>query len=95
MADGLGISTTAYGDLERGKTEITLSRLSAIAEALEITVPFLLGIPGEERPEAGWLKEENSRLVRENMALLFRNELLEARLKAIREAGRERERIGF
>ncbi|RYY39087.1 XRE family transcriptional regulator, partial [archaeon] len=34
MADLLGLSTTAYGDIERGKTDLTLSRLSQIATVL-------------------------------------------------------------
>lgn len=34
MADLLGLSTTAYGDIERGKTDLALSRLTQIADAL-------------------------------------------------------------
>ncbi|MFD2570699.1 helix-turn-helix domain-containing protein [Spirosoma soli] len=36
MADLLSLSTTAYGDIERGKTDLTLSRLAQIANALNI-----------------------------------------------------------
>lgn len=42
MADMLGLSTTAYGDIERGKTELTLSRLSQIADALGVDSTELL-----------------------------------------------------
>ncbi len=42
MADLLGLSTTAYGDIERGKTELTLSRLAQIAEVLQSTVVDLI-----------------------------------------------------
>nr|WP_266367400.1 helix-turn-helix transcriptional regulator [Tellurirhabdus rosea] len=42
MADMLGLSTTAYGDIERGKTDLTVSRLQQIATALGVTVPELL-----------------------------------------------------
>ncbi len=42
MADLLGLSTTAYGDIERGKTELTLSRLNQIATVLELSPVSLL-----------------------------------------------------
>lgn len=42
MADLLGLSTTAYGDIERGKTDLTLSRLSQIATVLEVSPVALL-----------------------------------------------------
>lgn len=42
MADLLNLSTTAYGDIERGKTELTLSRLEQIAEVLNLSVTELL-----------------------------------------------------
>ncbi|MFD1141696.1 helix-turn-helix domain-containing protein [Larkinella insperata] len=49
MADMLGLSTTAYGDIERGKTDLTLSRLQQIATALGTTATQLLS--GEMAPE--------------------------------------------
>ncbi|MBC7568724.1 MAG: helix-turn-helix transcriptional regulator, partial [Spirosoma sp.] len=42
MADLLNLSTTAYGDIERGKTELTLSRLNQIATVLNISPVALL-----------------------------------------------------
>lgn len=42
MADLLGLSTTAYGDIERGKTELTLSRLNQIAQVLDVAPVTLL-----------------------------------------------------
>ena len=42
MADLLNLSTTAYGDIERGKTDLTLSRLSQIAQALGVSPLALL-----------------------------------------------------
>lgn len=42
MADLLNLSTTAYGDIERGKTDLTLSRLSQIATVLEVSPLTLL-----------------------------------------------------
>lgn len=42
MADLLNLSTTAYGDIERGKTDLTLSRLTQIASVLAISPLTLL-----------------------------------------------------
>ncbi|WP_375444638.1 helix-turn-helix domain-containing protein [uncultured Fibrella sp.] len=42
MADLLGLSTTAYGDIERGKTELTISRLGQIADVLDSTIVDLI-----------------------------------------------------
>lgn len=44
MADMLRISTTAYGDIERNKTELTISRATEIAKVLNIGVVDLLDI---------------------------------------------------
>lgn len=42
MADLLSLSTTAYGDIERGKTDLTISRLSQIAHVLDVAPVTLL-----------------------------------------------------
>ncbi len=42
MADLLGLSTTAYGDIERGKTDLTIARLTQIADALNVSPITLL-----------------------------------------------------
>ncbi len=42
LADLLNLSTTAYGDIERGKTDITVSRLRQIADLLHISPADLL-----------------------------------------------------
>ena len=44
LADMLGISTTAYGDIERNKTELTILRASEIAKTLNISILDLLDI---------------------------------------------------
>jgi len=93
MADALGISTTAYGDLERGKTEITLMRLDAIATIFQVSLENLLGL--EQGPTIDELLAENRRLNRENTVLIFRNKLLESRLKSLLETQKDRQRIGF
>ncbi|MDZ7900440.1 MAG: helix-turn-helix transcriptional regulator [Arcicella sp.] len=43
IADFLGISTTAYGDIERNKTELTLSRAKKLSNILKISVLALIG----------------------------------------------------
>ena len=93
MADALGISTTAYGDLERGKTEITLMRLGAIATIFQVPLENLLGL--EQGPTIDELLAENRRLNRENTVLIFRNKLLESRLKSLLETQKDRQRIGY
>ena len=44
MADMLGISTTAYGDIERNKTELTISRATEIAKVLGVGIVDLMDI---------------------------------------------------
>ncbi len=51
MADLLGLSTTAYGDMERGKTELTLSRLAQLAAIFQTTVVDLItNVPAPPQP---------------------------------------------
>lgn len=47
VAGKLGISLTAYGNIERGETDISLSRLEGIANVLGRTVVELM-LKGEE-----------------------------------------------
>lgn len=44
LADMLGISTTAYGDIERNKTELTIVRANEIAKTLHISMLDLLDV---------------------------------------------------
>jgi XRE family transcriptional regulator, regulator of sulfur utilization len=100
MADMLGLSTTAYGDIERGRTELSVSRLENVAKLLDVPLPELLGID-VAISETDWLRQENTRLIAENRRL--QNELDQWRAKfkqwfgdgIIRQIGEERERIGF
>ena len=42
MADFLGISTSAYGDIERNKTELTLSRAKKLSTILKMSMLELI-----------------------------------------------------
>ncbi|MBO9615522.1 MULTISPECIES: helix-turn-helix domain-containing protein [Dyadobacter] len=100
MADMLGLSTTAYGDIERGRTELSVSRLENVAKLLDVPLPELLGID-VSMSETEWLRQENTRILAENRRL--QNELDQWKLKfrqlfgdgIIRQIGEERQRIGF
>ncbi|HEV7380508.1 MAG TPA: helix-turn-helix transcriptional regulator [Dyadobacter sp.] len=101
MADMLGLSTTAYGDMERGRTDISLGRLENISKILDIGLPDLLGFGSATLSETEWLRQENTRLLAVNSRL--QNELEQWRAKfklwfgdgIIRQIGEQRERIGF
>ena len=100
MADMLGLSTTAYGDIERGRTELSVSRLENVAKLLDVPLPELLGID-VSMSETEWLRQENTRILAENRRL--QNEIDQWKIKfrqlfgdgIIRQIGEERERIGF
>jgi XRE family transcriptional regulator, regulator of sulfur utilization len=63
MADLLNLSTTAYGDIERGKTELTISRLTQIAQALNTTeIALLTDVPTAVLAEPTHVPSEVDRL---------------------------------
>ncbi|GAB3163961.1 helix-turn-helix domain-containing protein [Telluribacter humicola] len=101
MADMLGISTTAYGDIERGRTELTLSRLEKIARVLEVSLPDLLGLSATTLTETEWLRRENQRLNVENSRLRQALDQWQRKFQEwvaaalVRKAQESRERIGF
>jgi XRE family transcriptional regulator, regulator of sulfur utilization len=102
MADSLGISTTSYGDIERGKTDLSLSRFFRIAEILEVGIAALMDEETQLQQELQQLEAEKLRI--ENEKLRLENQYLREKL-----AGRmiidlfrentastpERKRIGF
>lgn len=47
MATAMGISLTAYGNLERGETPITYDKLEQIANILQVTVQDIVNMPDE------------------------------------------------
>jgi XRE family transcriptional regulator, regulator of sulfur utilization len=101
MADMLGLSTSAYGDIERGRTEPPLSRLEAIAQLLEVPLSTLLGLEGSSLSETEWLRRDNEALRAENALLhqeigQWKSRFHEwVRLEIARQMAQQRERIGF
>ncbi|MFN8345550.1 MAG: helix-turn-helix transcriptional regulator [Spirosomataceae bacterium] len=102
LADTLGLSTTAYGDIERGKTDLTLTRLHQIAEALKVSAAFLLGENASLQQELQQLELEKLQI--ENEKLRLENQYLREKLAGriivdlVREKANEpteRQRIGF
>jgi len=106
MADMLGLSTTAYGDIERGKTELTLTRLQQIATVLGVSPADLLGqaLPspqplypeGLHQLETLQLEREKQELELEKLRLEvahWKRRAEEMALLAL-QPGLERERIG-
>jgi transcriptional regulator with XRE-family HTH domain len=73
MAEVLGLSTTAYGDLERGKTELTVSRLEQIAAALGTSLTAFFGEGTPEHAQQDRLQLENEKLRAEIEKLLLEN----------------------
>jgi transcriptional regulator with XRE-family HTH domain len=45
VAEKVGLSVTAYGNIERNDSSLTFERLEQIAEVLEVTVQDILNIP--------------------------------------------------
>jgi transcriptional regulator with XRE-family HTH domain len=73
LADALGLSTTAYGDLERGKTELTVSRLEQLADAFGTQVSHFFQDRTPEREQLNRLTLENEKLQAEVEKLLLEN----------------------
>jgi transcriptional regulator with XRE-family HTH domain len=45
VAEKVGLSVTAYGNIERNDSSLTFERLEQIAEVLEVTIQDILNIP--------------------------------------------------
>lgn len=101
MADMLGLSTTAYGDMERGRTELSFSRLENIAKLLDVSLPELLGFESKTLLETEWLRQENERLLSTNAKLQNELDLWKKRFGSLvtleigRQVQQHREPIGF
>lgn len=79
MADMLGISTSAYGDIERNKTDLTVNRAKEIAKILNISYLELLGLDFSELNHS--LEKTNL----ENEKLKIENEKLQLEVRYWRE----------
>ncbi|MFN8356979.1 MAG: helix-turn-helix transcriptional regulator [Spirosomataceae bacterium] len=100
MADLLGLSTTAYGDIERGKASVSIQRLQAIAEILGTDLSSLLGIsPVVSDHEFLKLNAKIEVLALENQLLRQHNEQLKLQLErqlSLEIIGQiQRNQIGF
>ncbi|MDR0295078.1 MAG: helix-turn-helix domain-containing protein [Prevotellaceae bacterium] len=58
MANDLGISVTAYSKIERGKTNISMSRLKQIAEALGVSTLKITHPDMENNTEGSFIVKE-------------------------------------
>jgi len=74
MADKLGIASVNYGKIENGKTELTLSRLTRIANVLDVNLITLLWPDYNDAKFNQRLVDENSRLMKNNDLLIKANE---------------------
>ena len=48
MADYLNLSVSAYGNIERNKTDLTISRIQQIAEILEVDIAQILNFDASQ-----------------------------------------------
>lgn len=107
MADELDLSTTAYGDLERGKTDLTLTRLAQVAEALSTTTLQILGADADEtdalRQQIERLKDrvekQELNLEKQRLEAVYWKEKYDERIRlelfGYTQTQHERQRIGF
>lgn len=58
LAERLGMSHAGYAKIERGETDVSLSQVEQIAQALGVGVPALLGLEGHPAPVPPGLAEE-------------------------------------
>ena len=104
MADFLGISTSAYGDIERNKTELTLSRAKKLSSILKMSILELIGeeihtpkvLQGSENDELEKLKSEVNTLRSEAnyWREKFEQQVLNEAYRTL-QGQYQREKIGF
>jgi XRE family transcriptional regulator, regulator of sulfur utilization len=104
MADFLGISTSAYGDIERNKTELTLSRAKKLSSILKMSILELIGeeifmpkvLEGSENDELEKLKKEANTLRSEAnyWREKFEQQILNETYRLL-QGQYQREKIGF
>ena len=104
MADFLGISTSAYGDIERNKTELTLSRAKKLSTILKISMLELIEeeihtpkvLDNSENNEVEQLKNEVNTLRSEAnyWREKFEQQILNETYRML-QGQHQREKIGF
>ena len=104
MADFLGISTSAYGDIERNKTELTLSRAKKLSNILKMSILELIGeeihtpkvLEESENDELETLKKEVNTLRSETnyWREKFEKQILNEAYRTL-QGQCKREKIGF
>lgn len=93
MADELGITVAAYSNLERGVSEISVSRLFIIAELLKRTPQYFLeesensnfasdSATGNSYEHTNSLSDQLYRLIQEMQELKNRLNILEAKVES-------------
>ena len=104
MADFLGISTSAYGDIERNKTELTLSRAKKLSTILKMSMLELIEeeiltpkvLDNSENGELEQLKKEVNTLRSEAnyWREKFEQQILNETYRTL-QGQYQREKIGF
>lgn len=96
MADTLHISTSAYGDIERNKSEVTVKRLLKISEILEVNIDELINSNGAEmksQEEIMTLKAEL--LLAKIETLRWKERFMRSVFSDTNSKNSERPKIGF
>ncbi len=95
MADLLHLSTTAYGDIERNKTEITISRLIKICEILEIDPNSFLGNSSETYYKTDEIEKLKAEILLAKIEASHWKERFYRAMFSPEKIDSERKRIGF
>lgn len=69
VAEQLGVSPTAYGDIERGDNDPKLSKLQKIAEILEISLSELVDLSEKGNLIINFIRQQNSRKHKNNICI--------------------------
>jgi XRE family transcriptional regulator, regulator of sulfur utilization len=97
MAELLYLSTTAYGDIERNKTEVTVNRLLKISKILEVNLEEILDEFSQKSKNDDEVKRLKAELLLANIESLRWKERFMRSVFAdnATRQNQERKRIGF
>lgn len=73
VAEQLGVSPTAYGDIERGDNDPKLSKLQKIAEILEIPLSELVDLSEKANLTINFVRQQNSPRFKNNICISTSN----------------------